>query len=162
MILQARPLSWDLIGHLAPRINKDDAGECKVSNLDPLQALSTGAMVGPAWAVVRQDSGTPVGAFGFTPAGSIWSLWADLTMRESLEVLQGTPEWVHGMAAVHHQSVRGERLHNHVACSNKRALTWLRMSKCFWIDPTEVDVRGVPHHYFETLPLHLLEARANV
>ncbi|MFZ3194093.1 MAG: hypothetical protein WA154_12925 [Moraxellaceae bacterium] len=153
------PLDWQRITHLAPLIVEEDKGECRVSGLDPLQALTFGAMDVYSKCVVRFDTDTPVGAFGMTTAGSIWSLWGKLTPRESFQVLHEMPRWVHDMVLYSTRTLHRPLLHNHVACSNARAIAWLRLSKCFWIDPTEVDVRGVPHHYFETLPLHLLQER---
>lgn len=113
--------------------------------LSPLQALATGAFMG-AHSALRTDTGTPVGAWGFTPHGAIWSLWTKLSPRERLQVLQETPMWVSRLV----QESGRPTLYNFILTSNRLALNWLRKSNAFAISPEVTCHGGGEYHYFET------------
>lgn len=146
--LTAIPLTWEHCVALAPRISHEDTLECLAMGHTPIQALAGGCMLGEGFAVIRSDSYTPVGAFGWTTEGTIWSLWSELSPKESAQVLRDTGQWVRTLV----MRSPFEELHNHVATANGRALKWLRRSGAFWVqDEDAEDDRGFL--YFETRPL---------
>lgn len=145
--LHVERLTWDHCQSLAPRIAPGDAFECLANGRSPVQALAGGLLGSVAWAVVRTATGTPVGAFGYVPgAATIWSLWANLSFRESCEVLQGTPLAVAFM--VHDSGYAS--LWNYAARVNHKALTWLRRSGCFAIEDEVTIIADTEYHRFET------------
>lgn len=146
--LTAVPLTWEHCEALAGRIADEDTSECLAMGHTPLQALAGGCMLGEGFAVIRADSFTPVGAFGWTTEGTIWSLWAELSPKESVQVLRESGVWVRTLV------LRSpfDALHNHVATANRRALKWIRTTGAFWIDDPEPTADFL---YFETRPLGL-------
>lgn len=145
--LFAAPLEWDHCVSLAPRLSAGDTFECLAMGHLPEQALAAGLFMGPATAVLRKDTGTPVGAFGYTAQGSIWSLWSTLSRVEAFQVLRETPGWVEDMVVASGLPT----LSNFAACANTTALAWLRQSRCFWIADQSVEKLGQDYVYFETL-----------
>lgn len=105
-----------------------------------------GLLMGPAWAACRAHTGTPLGAFGYTPQGTVWSLWARLSTGDAFRVLDGTSGWVREMV----RQSGLPFLHNYAACANRAALTWLRLAKCFSVSPDPVAINGHDYFYFET------------
>lgn len=144
--LHTTGLTWEHCESLAPRLAAGDNFECLALGRTPEQSLAMGLLMGPAWAVCRGGTGTPIGAFGYTPQGTVWSLWAQLSTGEAFRVLDGTSAWVREMV---HQSGLPV-LHNYAACANRAALTWLRLAKCFSVNPDPVAINGHDYLYFET------------
>lgn len=99
-----------------------------------------------AHCALRTDTGTPVGAWGYTSLGTIWSLWTKLSPRERLQVVQETPTWVSRLVRESGRPV----LYNYVMATNAPALRWLRRSGAFAISPEVTTVRAADYHYFET------------
>lgn len=147
--LVTQALTWENCQSLAKVLTAEDAHECVALGLTPLQSLAASALSGPAWAVCRQSTRTPVGAFGCNPAtGSVWSLWGPMGRREQAQVLRETPAYVEIMRG---ETIAGRRtLHNFVRASNVRSLRWLRAAKCFNIADEPIDgPDGHPWFYFE-------------
>lgn len=152
--LTAVPLTWEHCGALAGRIAEGDTIECLAMGNTPLQALAGGCMMGEGFAAIRADSFTPVGAFGWTREQTIWSLWSELSLKESAQVLRNTGAWVQTLV------IRSPftELHNYVSNTNERAVKWLERSGAFWMQPCRP---GDDFTYFETRPLGAWAPTAN-
>lgn len=82
--------------------------------------------------------------------GTIGSLWGPLDMRDSIEILKQTPQWVKFLM----EDVYAYKLHNHVSATNEMALKWIEKSGVFKLDRRVSEVfSGNPYYYFETIPL---------
>lgn len=147
------PLMWHHAKRLSRVVRKADVLECLAgSGMGPYQAMLEGINRGPCWAAFVDGDAVPVGAWGWTHEGAVWSMWRDLTSNESRELLRHTPEMVAEMV-----SARDGVLENYVWENNTQALAWLRASKCFNIDLDRVIILG-NHRFihFATKPLEEL------
>lgn len=145
MQLEAVPLTYSAIFSLAGRIRAADKLEC---NGDVVHAMSHSfTQGGEAWAAMNGSN--PVGAFGWTKPGLIWSLWADLSTAEAMDVLRQTPAWTTYMV-----NASGlDFLKNYVDESNHVTLRWLKAAGCFTVDrKTRYILKGrsAPTLYFRT------------
>jgi len=142
-LLEVRELTWQDAQSIARRLHPDDAYECAAMGRTPEGSMAWVILSGqPSWCVYRTCTGTPVGAFGFTTEGTIWSLWTALGRRESLMVLEHTRPWVTRMATDFLKVAEvPNTLSNLVAKRNQRGITWLKMSKCFGFG-TPVEING--------------------
>src|SRR5207253_1147506 len=113
--LCTEPLTWEHCQSIAPRLAAGDHFECLALGRTPEQSLAMGLLMGPAWAVCRGNTGSPIGAFGYTPQGTVWSLWTKLTTGEAFTVLGETPKWVAEMV----RQSGLPSLHNHAARANQ-------------------------------------------
>jgi hypothetical protein len=145
-LLEAEALSWDHCVSLADRLVAGDAKECTSMGHSPKQALAYGLLCGQAYAAVRASTGTPVGAFGYTPEGTIWSLWTKLSRGEACQVLREGPAWIHALT----QTSRLHRLYNFVDVENPMAIEWLRATGCFDFGASPVERNGAQYLYFRT------------
>jgi hypothetical protein len=154
-------LDWNACAILADVIRPQDLLECSGR---PFEALLSGLRSGgDAWTAIAQpddDRDPPrlLGAFGYTRFDTIWSLWRDLSVRESLAVLRQTPQWVRTMLT---QSGR-PFLFNFVHTTNSPALGWLEASRCFLIDYANPVMLGdtiTPAYCFQTRALEELPQR---
>lgn len=144
-LLTPRALTWGLCRQLGKRIRPEDARECELKGYTPEMAMFAGCgTTGEAFAAMHGE--TPIGAFGWTEAGRIWSLWANLTLAEAKCVLGQTPKWVSRMVAVSGRTY----LDNWVHADNRKALAWLRASRCFGIDSCVQDIGGAAYHHIAT------------
>jgi hypothetical protein len=128
-------LTWPAIQELSAALHESDALEVSIGGEPARFALAYGLMFGFSRAAYRDDR--CIGAWGYTPAGVIWSLWAPLSRKES--------------AMVKHSTL--PRLHNYVHAKNSRALKWLERSGCFSIDTCNPRLigKGEEFYYFETM-----------
>lgn len=126
MTLLPVPLTYDHIRHLAPRIREADLADLTIHDTDPEQALVSGMTLGESFAVL--DDGVPIGAGGWTVAGAVWTLWTDLTRKQSLELLRCCVPWARIMA------IRAKRpLTNVFLSGNTVTERWLRATRCVTI-----------------------------
>lgn len=137
-------LTWGICRQLGKKIRPEDAIECLHKGYTPEMAMFSGIGTGEAYAAFHGLSA--IGAFGWTKEGRVWSLWAPLTKAESLSVLRQTPEWVSRMVAHSGRPF----LDNKVHALNRKAIAWLKASKCFQVDREAEPVDGQPYHYFST------------
>lgn len=152
--LTAVPLTWTLCKRLAGNLRESERIECMASGHQPEQALAA-ALFDKGWsrAVVAEEGpkAIPVGAFGYTSNGTIWSLWGSLSRKQSVRILKESKEWTAGMVR------RSGRLllHNVVHSKNTSAIAWINATGAFWMDTT--NPRRMPNgddgFYFETLPV---------
>lgn len=142
MILEPGLLTLGRAFAIAPLIRHQDRLECG-RDRDPLAAMLYGLSHGDAW-VALDPHGAPLGVYGWTRHGAIWSLWRDMTRAESIAVLKHTPLWVAQMV----QASGHPFLFNFVSASNSAALGWLETSRCFDIDYRRVMMHeGEPWGY---------------
>lgn len=152
MSLKVVPLTWELAREFAPTVSIADAVECRRMGMSVEFALMTGifeaTIIGCRAYAVVEDEKTVVGAFGTTHHGAIWSLWANLTRAQKLQVLQETPEWVATLKRFYRHHGRPP-LGNLVDADNKQALDWIRHTGCFEIAETPDMRYGTPFYRFE-------------
>lgn len=128
--------SWDLAKELAPKVARGDAKECAENGLTTEEAMAIGGMSGGAYiamwdfapespAFIR--SPRPIGVFGWTTHGVIWSLWADLTLEQQKAVLRESPKWVRQLVA----ESGCLSLRNRIHMDNITTLRWLKATDCF-------------------------------
>jgi len=148
--LTPTPLNYDHIRHLAPRIREADLWDLTIHDTDPEQALVSGMALGEAFAVL--DDGVPIGAGGWTVAGSVWTLWTDLTRKQSLALLRCCVPWARIMA------IRAKRpLQNVFLEGNTVTERWLRATRCVNIlDGSSVSWNGRRYTPFFLKPLEEL------
>lgn len=158
--LRAVPLTWPLAEALSLRLTSSETMECLANGLQPSQALASGLLFGVSWAVLKvelkrssQDQPfaehpTPVGAYGFTHEGVIWSLWGPLSRKDSVAVLKLAPEWIAHLVALSRRS----RLKNMVHADNAMALAWLQKTDCINLDLANPrrNLDGTDSYAFET------------
>lgn len=122
-----RPVPYT-IGHataLSRKLRKADLIDLHQHEQDPRAALSYPLETGDeSWAVMDGDA--VIGAGGWTRAGSVWTLWADLSMRQSRELLRMTPAW----ARIISIRSKGRILGNVFRKGNRLTQHWLEMSGC--------------------------------
>lgn len=149
--LEPKALTWAYACELAPVIRKADLLECRN---DPLGMFVYGMHSGDAWTCwhVNEDWRPPVeklmGAYGYTDEGTIWALFRDLSLIESMAVLRHTRLWVRSLLA---QS-RQPWLYNFVHVDNEAAVGWLVATGCFDIQWRVERLEGTPAYYFRTRP----------
>lgn len=155
MKLEPGILSWHSCAVLADVIRQEDLLECSGK---PFDALLLGMRSGgDCWTCVAQPDDHVayprlLGAFGYTDHGTIWSLWRDLSTRESLAILRHTPLWVRTML----EASGREFLFNFVHVDNHPAVGWLHKSNCFLIDyahPVQLNGALKLAYAFQTKPL---------
>lgn len=132
--LSIEPLDKSLCHELAPKVSEGDRIDLLAHGYEPLGALLDGIEAeGQAWGV-RVD-GTAVGAFGWTTEGSIWSLWADLTLSQKVALLRLSPAFISAMV-----KDSGVRLSNLVWEGNSVTRKWLEATGCFdfFVDSPQV------------------------
>lgn len=96
-MIRPEPLEESHVVYLAGRVREADILDLKTHESTALEALTWALKLpGKAWAVM--DGDTPIGAGGFTEAGSIWTLWRDLTLGQYREVLRMAAPWCRIMA----------------------------------------------------------------
>ncbi len=141
-------LSGQHVRLLQDRLRASDLEECRILGYSPMGAMAAGLMFGDAFAALDTETAQPVGAFGWSVGGIIWSLWTPLTKLQSLQVLRESPNWIAELVRLSGE----KRLSNHVLATNKSTLEWLKLTKCFAIDPYPVVLRGEEFNYIETIP----------
>lgn len=121
------PLSPDLCDALAPHVSEEDRLDLIASGYSPQIALYSALLEpGEPWAVLG-DGDHVLGAFGWTEAGTIWSMWRPLTIREKATLLKHAPQFIRAMV-----TDSGDlRLGNVVYEGNEGTIAWLRATKCF-------------------------------
>lgn len=127
------PLTWSSAKRFARVIRASDKVECYANGSTPERSLLWATEHGPAWAAFEGDSQVPVGVWGWTEKGAIWSYWAELDRVQSRELLRRTPAMVAEMLE-EARTIGWTRLGNYVWEDNTAALAWLRASKCFDIE----------------------------
>ncbi len=117
-------LTHDHVLRLAPSIREEDLLDLKVHGSNPYQALEMAEiMPGEAWAVVEDE--LLIGAGGWTEVGSVWTLWANLSLGQAKEVLHMAAPWCRIMA------IRAKRpLGNIFLKGNRATERFLRATKC--------------------------------
>ena len=145
--LHTERLNWQHIASLRDTLCSADITECTLMGLTPEQALATALVTtnDQAFAACLED-GAPVGAFGWTPQGAIWSLWVPLSPGIAREVLLRTPWWVAFMVA----SSGLKHLCNFVHTKNTRTIKWLKASRCFDLDSYISKTASGDYFYFQT------------
>lgn len=126
MALLSRPMRQKDVVTLANRLGRNAIKECLLQGVSPEEALRNGVSEGPTRLVVDEWH-LPVGAYGWTHTGYIWSLWGDLTHSQSRIVLKAAPSVIMEAAALHSP----RRLQNWVDVDNRSIRHWLEKTKCF-------------------------------
>ncbi len=152
--LVAVPLTYYWCQQLGPKVTEEDKVDCVAHGGDPTQALLTGMEAGPSCAILDRETRQVMGACGWTYEGNIWSLWSDLTSTQMREIMRHTKPAV---AYMHRQALaRGLILSNVVWEGNRRAITWLRASKCFDFADQDILHGGLRFIPFFVKPLEAL------
>lgn len=128
-------LRWDHVKKFTRVIRKGDLIECHSNGMSVSRSLEW-AMYrggGESWAVIEEGRDAPVGVFGWTDRGGIWSYWCDLGAAQTRELMRQTPQYV--LEMVESANAAGlPHLANYVWEGNHEALAWLRASHCFSLD----------------------------
>jgi hypothetical protein len=144
--LRALPLTWDHCQELSLKLASSEKMECLANGYTPEQALAAGLLFGLSWAVLRD--GSPIGAFGYTLQGAVWSLWGPLTRKESVTVLRLSRDWIPHLVQLSGRAVLTNAVHE----DNKKALDWLKATGCVefdWANP-RANKDGTKSWVFET------------
>lgn len=146
-MLRADPLTWECCFTLPLKLREIDLKETHGMPVDAL-AYAKRTDGGKSWEVRTDDHHrTLLGAFGFTGKGTIWSLWADLSLAQAREILDETAPWVDHMVFLSGR----EFLFNYVDVENRLAIKWLSLSGCFTIDKLHAyGINGRKVHYLRT------------
>jgi hypothetical protein len=123
--LRALPLTWDHCQELSLKLASSEKMECLANGYTPEQALAAGLLFGLSWAVLRD--GSPIGAFGYTLQGAVWSLWGPLTRTESADRTAPEPRLDPPPGP---SSPAEPSSTNAVHEDNKKALDWLKATGC--------------------------------
>lgn len=110
-----------------------------------------------AWAVADDMHwGNYVGLFGYQ-GNHVYSLWSDLSMGQSAEIIRKTPRWVLKMLEQSGQPC----LRNLVHDCNTKAIRWLELSGCFEVERESggIIVKGERLWPFHTKPLESIRER---
>lgn len=133
----------DLID-LAQNMRLGDMQECLDSHVSPLQALQEASLSPHAWGLWKDD--VLLGVWGVDPeSGVVWSLWRDLSVKDSVYILKRTEEWVRRM-----QGLAKRRLFNYTRSDNEPAMLWIKGCGQFRFNPKrDFWVGNVRYRYFE-------------
>lgn len=153
--LSGVPMRWEDIGQLGPLIRETDRRDCVAHDCNPELALLDAFTAGRAWtALWNLDVGEPqpLGCFGWTHTGFIWSLWVDLTREQSLALMSRAQSVIKGMAR--EAGAAGiASLCNTVRTDNLLTIAWLRASKCFDFPRPAIEHDGHRYLPFFVKPL---------
>jgi hypothetical protein len=129
------PLNWQYAKRFSRVIRAGDKVECLTNGMSPYRsmewAMNHGG--GESWAVLEEFGTVPVGVYGWTSKGAIWSYWRDLSPNEQRELMRRTP----GMVLEMVEKAKAEGLPylaNYVWEGNRPAVAWLKASHCFSLD----------------------------
>lgn len=153
--LRAVPLHWDHCQELALKLPSSEKMECLANGYTIEQALAAGLLFGMSWAVLRGGPTVnledPVGAFGYTNQGAIWSLWGPLTFPEQRDILRMSRFWIPHLVELSGRPV----LRNAVHQDNTKARAWLEATRCIGFDTCNpvANRDGTQSWAFETVPL---------
>lgn len=122
------PLTEEDGNNLAPHVSEAYRLDLAASGNNPVVALEHALEEpGQAWAVLDvEDASHVLGAFGWTEAGSIWSMWRLLTRTESKELLKLAPRFIAALV-----QDAGRQLGNIVWEGNGEVIRWLEATECF-------------------------------
>lgn len=154
------PLTWSSAKRFSRVIRLADRIECVSNGSNPYRSMLWALDHGRCWAAFEGNSDVPVGVWGWTDMGAVWSYWAELDPVQSRELLRRTPAMVAEM--LEESTEAGfPVLANYVWEDNLAALRWLHSSKCFTIHlDRPVILLNRRFHHFETKPLE--EVRRHV
>lgn len=148
------PLTQHHVYSLAPRVRQADAADLWVHGANPHKALTLARQVpGDAWAVM--EGPVCIGAGGWTEAGAIWTLWADLSLSQYRKLSKVIVPWARIIA------IRAKRpLGNVYLKGNRTTEHFLKSTGC-------IDIHHERALHFEGrdwVPFHLkaLEDLPNV
>lgn len=122
--LKAKPLTMDDIFCLHDRIREADLIDLKNQDASAFEALLEGVNSGEAWAIY--DDEDLIGAGGFTDQGYVWSLWTDLSLRQSLGIMKKAEGW----ARVLRMRAGPRPLQNVFVEGNRVTEAFLRRTRC--------------------------------
>lgn len=121
------PLRQDHIEALAPHVSEADRLDLLAADYDPETALQQALLEpGEAWAAGSRE-GHILGAFGWTEAGAVWSMWRPLTRGEQRTILKLTPRLVRALV----RDAGGIPLGNVTYVGNTQIIDWLKATNCF-------------------------------
>lgn len=145
------PLTIDHVWDLAPRLRKADLDDLTVHNSHPRGALLA-ALSEPGEAFAVLDGDKVIGAGGWTKAGSVWTLWADLTRGQAKDLIRLSRPWARIIA------IRAKRpLQNVYLKGNRATEGWLRATGCVTIlDDNPIVWQGREYIPFFLKPLEEL------
>lgn len=121
-----RPLTPAHCEALSPHVSEEDRIDLLAADYSPETALEQAlSEPGDAWAAGIEEDHI-LGAFGWTEAGAIWSMWRALTFSERKTLLQAAPRFIRAM-------VRDAKrpLGNLTYVGNERIIEWLNSTGCF-------------------------------
>lgn len=150
MLSHHERLHWAHASELCRKLAEADSLEVAAMGRTPENALAYATTITNSQAVI-DTQGRTCGAFGWTPAGAIWSLWSPLTRPEIRQVIKHTPRLVRQMVEEH-----GGPLANFIWEGNHMGRHWLKASKCFNVDSHLKEFGGKAFLYFQTKPLEEL------
>lgn len=158
------PLAWRHAKTFGRVIRKPDMIECLSNGMSVRASLDwvieNGG--GESWAVIEGDNQvTPVGVYGWTRRGAIWSYWSELDPPQIKELMRRTPGMV--LEMVENAAKHGlPMLSNYVWDGNREALAWLKASHCFTFNLDQCLTIGNDRTFipFSTRPVE--ELRRNV
>lgn len=149
-------LTWDAINRFYKHISSADKVECFANGMSPYRSLAWALEHGPCWAAYEGHSQVPVGCWGWTQRGAVWSYWTELDRVQSRELLRHTPQMVSEML-MDSTAVGFPCLENYVWEDNTAAIKWLRASKCFDISlDRDIILSNKRFHHFRTKPLEVV------
>lgn len=121
--LVPKPLRGSHCYDLGSRLRQADLDDLTLHEEQPIRALLQGMRAGEAYSV--WDGHEIIGAGGWTEEGRVWTLWADLTVAQSRELLRMSRPWARILA------IRAKRpLSNVFLAGNAVTERWLRMTDC--------------------------------
>ena len=145
------PLTADHAWDLAPRLRAADLADLTIHGSNPNKALLAAIdMPGEPYAIL--DDGVVIGAGGWTKAGSVWTLWQDLSVGQAKALLKWCPAWARIMA------IRsGRPLQNVYLKGNLATESWLKATRCVNIlDESPIMWQGREYIPFFLKPLEEL------
>ena len=152
------PLTIQHAASLEPRVRKADRDDLKNHRAGAEYALALAlTLPGEAWAIMwAEDNATPVviGAGGWTEAGAVWTLWADLTLAQSKAMMRMIVPYARILA------IRANRpLWNYYGMRNDATEKFLKATRC--VDFTG-DVSYFSGRYWNKFMLKPLEDMPHV
>lgn len=130
---------WPLVEGLSKRLSAHAMEECAAGGHAPFDALASGGMYGKGYMALKPSEGIALGAWGWTRLGTIWSLWADLSPEEALQIYRLAPGEAQRMLAESGQP----RLYNAVPSHHKETLRWVEHAG-FSIGEPDLDIGLTP------------------